>query len=55
MCKKLAEKLGFNHLNVGELLCESANKGDKVGKEIQDLMVTGKLVSSELVVEILDK
>jgi adenylate kinase family enzyme len=48
-------KFTVHHQNTGELLRAEVAKGDALGKEIKKVQDEGKLVSSELVVEMLKK
>jgi adenylate kinase family enzyme len=53
LCRSLAEKNGFVHLNVGELLKAKSTSNCTVGKSIKAQIATGQLVTSETVVSLL--
>lgn len=50
----LAEKFNLKHLSSGELLRKEAKSGTEKGKLIADLLVTGKLLPFETVLEVLE-
>lgn len=50
----LAEKFGLVHLSSGNLLRQEAQSGTPKGKLIADLLVTGKLLPFETVLEVLE-
>lgn len=51
--KLISTKYNIPHISTGELLREEINKGTKLGKEINEIIVAGKLVSDELVLKLL--
>ncbi|MBW3013814.1 adenylate kinase [Candidatus Woesearchaeota archaeon] len=53
--RKLHAKYGFTVVGTGEILRNEIKKGTKSGKEIEDLMKTGKLFPDELMGKIVSK
>ena len=51
----LVSKYGYNHISTGDLLREEIKSGSDLGKQIDDLMKTGKLVSDDIVNSLLTK
>lgn len=51
----LVEKYGLNHVSTGELLRKEIADGTELGIRIKDIMDSGKLVSDDIVVEMMDK
>lgn len=45
----LVEKYGYIHISTGDLLRAEAQKETELGKQISEIMKTGKLISSEIV------
>ena len=43
-CDKIVAKYGYKHLSAGDLLREEVASGSEKGKDIQKIMVEGKLV-----------
>lgn len=50
---KIHNEFNIPHISTGDLLRAAVAKGDKRGDMINDLMVSGKLVSDEIVLELL--
>ncbi|MDD4606878.1 MAG: nucleoside monophosphate kinase [Patescibacteria group bacterium] len=51
----LEKKFKLAHIETGDILRERAQKKDKLGREIQQTMLEGKLVSSDLLMKTIDK
>lgn len=51
-CDIFVKKYKFIHLSTGDLLREEVKTGSKLGKEIDSVIKDGKLVSSELMVRL---
>ena len=51
--KLISEEYNIPHISTGELLREEINACTKLGKEINEIIISGKLVSDELVLELL--
>lgn len=54
-CAKLKEKFGFIHISTGDLLREEQNKDTELAKEIKAVLESGALVSSEILVKLIDE
>ncbi|MCK9558170.1 MAG: nucleoside monophosphate kinase [Candidatus Cloacimonetes bacterium] len=52
--KLLADRTGFKHINIGDLLREQISLGTDIGKQIESIIRRGDLVSDNLVFELLD-
>jgi len=52
-CAKIKEEFNFLHFSTGDLLRAEVKKGSEKGAMIEDLMKNGKLVSSEITVQLL--
>ena len=53
--KILIEKHGIPQISTGDLLREEIKAGSNLGKELQDIMSSGKFVSDELVLSLVSK
>ena len=53
--KMLCDKLNMVHISVGDLLREEVNKESDLGKCLKEIMQSGKLVSDDIIFEIMDK
>ena len=53
--KMLAEKLGIPHIGTGEVFRQEISKKTELGKKIEEIMKTGKLVSDEITIEVVKK
>lgn len=52
--KILAEKIGYQHINIGDLFREQIAQGTKLGLEVKSIITRGELVSDELVFELVN-
>lgn len=52
--KLLVEKYGYNHISTGDLLREEVAKGTELGIQLDKIMSSGKLVSDEIVLTLLE-
>ncbi len=50
--KKVAEKLGIEHISTGDILREAVNKGNDLGKKVQVIIEKGELVPDEIMNEL---
>ncbi|HPK59284.1 MAG TPA: nucleoside monophosphate kinase [Candidatus Cloacimonas sp.] len=50
----LAEKTGFQHINIGDLFREQISKQTELGKKVQSIIAKGELVNDELVFELVN-
>lgn len=53
--KMLCDKFNMVHISVGDLLREEVNKESDLGKSLKEIMQSGKLVSDNIIFEIMDK
>ena len=53
--ESLSEATSYLHLSTGELLRNEVELGSDLGKQVKDIMNKGKLVSDQLVLEIVKK
>jgi len=51
-CENIKEKYGFVHISTGDILRENVKKGTPLGLEAKEYMDTGRLVPSELIVDL---
>ena len=49
----LKDKFGIAHISTGDLLREEVKKGTELGKQLSEQMKTGKLISDEIVTNLL--
>lgn len=54
-CANIVRDFGYEHLSTGDLLREEVKKGGELGETLKKTMDEGKLVSSALLVELLNK
>lgn len=52
--KLLAERTGYQHINIGDLFREQIALGTELGKKVQSIVGSGALVSDELVFELVN-
>jgi len=52
--KKIAEKYSIPHISTGDMFRETAQSGSELGKKLQSFMSAGKLVTDEIVVEVVE-
>ncbi|KAJ6217393.1 hypothetical protein RDWZM_008550 [Blomia tropicalis] len=53
ICDQIKTKYGFTHLSTGDLLREEVASGSEKGKALNEVMVAGKLVSNDQVLDLL--
>uniref|UniRef100_U5EZ29 Putative uridylate kinase/adenylate kinase n=1 Tax=Corethrella appendiculata TaxID=1370023 RepID=U5EZ29_9DIPT len=53
-CAKIVEKYNFSHFSTGDLLRDEVASGSDKGKELQEMMTKGILVSNEIVLKLLE-
>lgn len=52
-CSKLKDKYNFNHLSTGDLIRDAIKKDDDFGKSLKKTIDSGKLVSDDIVLEMI--
>ncbi len=53
--RKLMEKFGIPQISTGDILRDKKKEKSKLGQEIKDIMESGRLVSDELVIQIVEE
>ena len=53
--KLLQDKYNIPHISTGDLLRDEVNKGTSLGQEIAEDMKTGKLISDDIITNLLKK
>lgn len=51
-CEKIKEKFGYVHISTGDILRANVKEGTELGKKANEYMTAGKLVPSELIVDL---
>lgn len=51
--KLLVDKYNYEHLSTGDLLREASSSGTEMGKDIKSIMDSGKLVSDDIIVNLI--
>lgn len=54
-CELLENKYNYNHISTGDIIRKTINKQDEFAKELEKTINSGKLVSDEIVLEMLKK
>lgn len=52
-CEMIAEKYGYTHLSSGDLLRDEVKSGSARGKELNEMMQKGVLVSNQVVLDMI--
>jgi len=55
LCERLVKECGVVHLSSGDLLRQEIAEGTELGKHVEDIMKRGELVSSALMVSLMQK
>merc|ERR1719321_1781529 len=51
-CEKIKEKYGYVHISTGDILRANVKEGTELGLKAEEYMTAGKLVPSELIVDL---
>ena len=51
----MLKTLGYEHISMGDLLREEIAKNSSIGLKVKDIMSSGKLISDDIVYEVLSK
>lgn len=52
--KFIAEKYKIPHISTGDMFRETAQSGSELGRKLQEFMTAGKLVTDEIVIEVVE-
>lgn len=55
MAEKIIKTFGLNHISTGDILRAEMSSGSDLGKQVEDCMKRGELVSDKLVADIVEK
>jgi adenylate kinase family enzyme len=55
LSEQLVKQFGVVHLSPGDLLQDEVSKGSVLGKQVEDIMKSGSLVSSAIMVMLMQK
>jgi len=55
LCERLAKECGVVHLSSGELLRDEIDQGTELGKQVEEIVENGELVSSAIMVTLMQK
>ncbi|CAB9515120.1 Adenylate kinase [Seminavis robusta] len=55
LCERLVKECGVVHLSSGELLRDEVTRGTELGKQVEEIMKSGGLVSSAIMVTLMQK
>lgn len=53
--KLLSQKLGYQHINIGDLLRDQISRETEIGKQVHSVISRGELVADELVFHLVDE
>ncbi|MDD4187877.1 MAG: nucleoside monophosphate kinase [Bacilli bacterium] len=51
----LVKKYGYNHISMGDILRKEASKKSEIGKEVDEILKSGNLVSDEVILKLTEK
>lgn len=54
LAKALKDMYGYEHISTGDMLREAVEKGDELGKKLDEIMKSGNLVSDDLIYQLLE-
>ncbi|EFJ45941.1 adenylate kinase [Volvox carteri f. nagariensis] len=52
-CEKIVENYGWTHLSTGDLLREEVLAGTELGQQVNEIMASGQMVPTDLILEML--
>jgi hypothetical protein len=55
ICKKIVETCNVVHVSIGDILRQAAQEHTEYGKELKDIIASGRLVPDEIVIDILQR
>jgi adenylate kinase len=55
ICKKIVETCHVVHISIGDILRQAAQEPTEYGKELKDIIASGRLVPDEIVIDILQR
>ncbi len=53
LSEMLVSKYGYGHISTGDLLRDEINAGTKLGKEVEGIMKSGKLVTDDIILKLI--
>ena len=51
----LVKKYGYNHISMGDLLRKEASEKSEIGKEVDEIIKSGKFVSDVIICKLIEK
>lgn len=54
LSEMLVENYGYGHISTGDLLRDEVKKGTPLGKEVEEVMKSGKFVSDEIIIKLIE-
>lgn len=54
LAKTLKDMYGYDHISTGDMLREAVEKGDELGRKLDEIMKSGNLVSDDLIYQLLE-
>ena len=55
ICKKIVEMCNVVHISIGDILRQTAQEPTEYGKEVKDIIASGRLVPDEIVIGLLQR
>lgn len=54
LSEMLVQKYGYGHISTGDLLRDEVKKGTELGKQVDEIMKSGKFVSDDIIVKLIE-